>query len=224
MKQAGLILLLALPALTHAVESTNLFVDPAARAAVVNLPAASLRPQAPVKSLDATIGMVMRLRHESPKVNGVIRIDHGTGALVDGLILTARHVVEGAGKNLCEVNGKWVQCRVIVEDADLDIAVLEPQEPIVPQTYAVVDGCHSSVKGTPIAVLPAKKLSTLWMNIEGFHHGASGSPVIKDGRVIAVAVAMRSEEESNTVQIVPAIMLQEIWEQAKQNINVASSR
>jgi len=157
-------------------------------------------------------------------VNGVIRIDHGTGALVDGLILTARHVVEGAGKNLCEVNGKWIQCRMLAEDADLDIAVLVPLEPITPPTYALVDGCHSSVKGTPIAVLPAKKLSTLWMNIEGFHHGASGSPVIKDGRVIAVAVAMRSEEESNTVQIVPAMMFQEVWEAAKQSVNVASTR
>lgn len=222
MKKISALLLFVLPAfVSNSADTSGLFADPAASRPTVALPA----PALPIgRTLTANVSMVMRLRHESPKVNGITRIDHGTGALLDGLILTARHVVEGEGTTLCEVDGKWVPCRMIADDPDIDIAVLEPLSPIKPAGYTAVDGCHSSVKGTPIAVLPARKVSTLWMNIQGFHHGASGSPVIQNGRVIAVAVAMRSEIESNSVQIVPAVMLQEIWELARQKSTVAIAR
>lgn len=167
------------------------------------------------KALPASINTVMRMRHEWPKVGGVTRIDHGTGALVDGLILTASHVVAGEGPNLCEIDGAWIPCRVLAEDKDIDIAVLQPQIAVTPKTYPVVDGCHSSVKGTPIAVLPTTRLSTLWMNIPGFHHGASGSPIIQNGHVIAVAIAIRSESEPNFVQIVPYAVWADLFEQAR---------
>lgn len=223
MKRVAVVVLFALASVVHAADS-GMFLDPNAASVASVIP--TLTPQhAPVpKFLPASVHTVMRLRHESPKVNGVTRIDHGTGALVDGLILTARHVVEGNGRNLCEINGKWVPCRLIAEDADIDIAVLAPEEAVKPAAYTVVDGCHSSVKGTPIAVLPAKKISTLWMDIQGFHHGASGSPIIQNGKVIAVAVAMRSEIESNSVQIVPYALFAEIWEQARAQTSVAATR
>lgn len=223
MNRVAVIVLFALAVGSQAAEH-GLFLDPNAASVATIVP--NLAPaSAPLpKALPATVKTVMRLRHESPKVDGVTRIDHGTGALVDGLILTARHVVEGKGRNLCEIEGNWVPCRVVAEDADIDIAILAPEQPVQPAAYTVVDGCHSSVKGTPIAVLPAKKVSTLWMNIEGFHHGASGSPIIQNGRVIAVAVAMRSEIESNSVQIVPYALFAEIWEQARAQTSVAATR
>lgn len=174
-------------------------------------------------ALNATVNTVVRIRHEWPKTaDGVTRIDHGTGALVDGLLLTARHVIEGEGTSICEVNGAWIPCRLLVEDKDIDIAVLEPLQSVQPKPYDVVNGCHSSVKGTPVAVLPMKRLSTLWMNIPGFHHGASGSPLIENGKVIAVAIAIRSERESDYVQIVPYALWANLWEQARSRSSVAS--
>jgi len=174
-------------------------------------------------ALHATINTVVRIRHEWPKTaDGVVRIDHGTGALVDGLLLTARHVIEGEGTNICEINGAWIPCRLLIEDKDIDIAILEPMETVQPKPYTVVNGCHSSVKGTPIAVLPMKRLSTLWMNIPGFHHGASGSPLIENGKVIAVAIAIRSEIESDFVQIVPYALWANMWETARSRSSVAS--
>jgi len=223
MNKIAVISVFALAVSVHAADHGH-FLDPSAASVASVLPVLTPTPAPISKALPASIKSVMRLRHESPKVDGVTRIDHGTGALVDGLILTARHVIDGKGRNLCEVDGVWVQCRVIAEDADIDIAVLMPVIPIQPAPYTIVDGCHSSVKGTPIAVLPAKKVSTLWMNIEGFHHGASGSPIIQNGKVIAVAVAMRSEIESNAVQIVPYALFAEIWEQARAQSLVASTR
>jgi len=228
MKKFASILLAVLTVSAHAADY-GFFLDPNASslAAVHSVPTQPIvnTPPAPTqsrqlasipKALPATINTVMRLRHEWPKSGGMTRIDHGTGALVDGLILTARHVIEGVGTNLCEINGAWVPCRVLAEDKDIDIAVLEPQISVQPKTYTVVDGCHSSVKGTPIAVLPTKRLSTLWMNIRGFHHGASGSPIIESGKVIAVAIAIRSEEESDFVQIVPYAVWASLFEQARQ--------
>lgn len=223
MNKIAVVVVFAMAVATQAAEY-GLFLDPNAPSVATVLPVLTPSVTSLPKSLPATVNSVMRLRHESPKVDGVTRIDHGTGALVDGLILTARHVVEGTGKNLCEVAGNWVPCRIIAEDADIDIAVLEPMIPVQPQPYTVVDGCHSSVKGTPIAVLPAKKISTLWMNVQGFQHGASGSPIIQNGKVIAVAVAMRSEIESNSVQIVPYALFAEIWEQARAHTTVAAAR
>lgn len=202
-----------------------IFLDPKATNVVATPPAISGPKTLPAAGgLPAAVVSVMRLRHESPKAGGVVRIDHGTGALVDGLILTARHVVAGQGNSLCEIDDNWVPCRIIAEDADIDIAILEPVLPVKPKPYAVIDGCHSSVKGSPIAVLPARKKSTLWMEIAGFHHGASGSPVIHNGRVIAVAVAMRSETESNSVQIVPYAHFADIWELARSQIAQAINR
>jgi len=209
------------------------FLDPNAIASVAAVHSVPTQPIQPIvntppaptqsrqltsfpKALPATINTVMRMRHEWPRSGGTTRIDHGTGALVDGLILTARHVIEGAGTNLCEIDGAWIPCRLLAEDKDIDIAVLEPQITVQPRTYTVVDGCHSSVKGTPISVLPSKRISTLWMNIPGFHHGASGSPVIENGKVIAVAIAIRSEEEPHFVQIVPYAVWATLFDQARQ--------
>lgn len=223
MNRVAVIALFTLAVGSQAAEH-GLFLDPNAASVATVLPALAPQSSPIPKALPASVKAVMRLRHESPKVDGVTRIDHGTGALIDGLILTARHVIEGKGRNYCEIQGQWVPCRVVAEDADIDIAILTPEHPVQPAEYPVVDGCHSSVKGTPIAVLPAKKISTLWMDIQGFHHGASGSPIIQNGKVIAVAVAMRSEIESNAVQIVPYALFAEIWEQARARTSVAATR
>jgi len=223
MNRVAFVLLFTLAVAIQAADHGH-FLDPSATAVASVLPVLAPTTAPMPKCLPASVKSVMRLRHESPKVDGVTRIDHGTGALIDGMILTARHVIDGAGRNLCEVDGAWVQCRVVAEDADIDIAVLVPETPVQPAPYTIVDGCHSSVKGTPIAVLPAKKISTLWMSVPGFHHGASGSPIIQNGKVIAVAVAMRSEIESNTVQIVPYVLFAEIWERARTQSSVAAVR
>jgi hypothetical protein len=162
--------------------------------------------------LSHPVSLVMRIRNQSPAHNGVVQINHGTGALIDGRIVTALHVVDGPGDILIEINGQWVKCAIVLQDKDIDVAVIEPLVPL--DSFAIynpVDGCHSSVKGTPVRVLDASPLSTLWMKIPGFHHGASGSPIIRDGRLIAVGVAIRSEEEPDYVNIVPAALIEEAF-------------
>jgi hypothetical protein len=146
----------------------------------------------------------LRVRAERIEPIGIIT-SCGTAHVTEQGIVTAAHVVE-QGVVTIETAEGWVKCEVLRRDDDLDIAILRPARKI--KAEKAKDGCHASVRGTPIECLKVTLRGTLTAEIEGFDHGGSGSPIYHKGKFVGICVAMCGP----IVRFVPALLVQAFLE------------
>jgi hypothetical protein len=153
-------------------------------------------------SLPAAEGF--RLRHSY--VEGKLTITkHGTAfAFSPRKLLTAAHNVLENGKALdgliVEVGERWLPCSVVKFNAEADIAILSVKEDVPSFQFGedpdegsaiVLSGSKrgQEVKREAGKITNAYTRGLLFVGSVRFDHGMSGSPVLKDGKVVGMAVA-----------------------------------
>lgn len=109
----------------------------------------------------------------------------------EGLIVTAYHVVAYEGGCFClDKNGQWIECDTIKIDIRRDLAFLKPRQPLKFKHFDKESGpvIYASVGGAPV-----KPLYGLGSEYSGFGPGASGSPVVVNGKLVGVATGFRED-------------------------------
>ena len=151
-----------------------------------------------------------RLRADTPRGTVI----HGTACVVDGLVITASHVVEGETARI-EVDARWVNCTVQRRDTGKDIVLLKPDEPL-PDSCASGSGIWAAIgqpadKEHPPQQLPVRRLEFGWnksrLTCAGYASGGSGAPIYIDGRLFGISVAAERDpdrpEEATVVVYIP---------------------
>ena len=135
----------------------------------------------------------LRIRCEELQDDGKLHMTHGTCCVVGGKVLTAAHLLERDDKSMrdhawVETKDAWVWCDLDKRVKGKDLVWLKPRLKIA-DTHADGDGCYASV-----AMQPVKRLKIDGACIRGFDEGGSGSPVYRDGRLVAIAVGIGANE------------------------------
>lgn len=151
-------------------------------------------------------------------------INHGTACAISAhTLVTAAHVVQGADEIFIDDEIGWLRCKVVKQDAETDIAILECKSVTLHFIPLDTAARHvgetvtlwSSVLGAKIKSI-AGTLHSLWdkqahgrwlCEAQGFDHGGSGSPVVIEHKLIGVATALNSEQSKQPV-FVPAACVQ----------------
>jgi serine protease Do len=186
-------------------------------------------PEIVAKAKPAIVEIVSSDAKGSPKTQG-------TGFFVspDGLVVTNRHLIEGANSITAVSNTGAIFLfeRVVSQPAGADIAVLKFRATDVPflklgESTKAVEGQKVIVIGNPTGnmgtvsdgIISAFRENRSLIQITApISHGASGSPVIdENGQVIGVATLVSAEGQNLNfaipVETVSAALMQEPSEQ-----------
>jgi serine protease Do len=144
-----------------------------------------------------------------------VKKSQGTGFFVspNGLLVTNRHVIEGAGSITAMTNNGAIFLfeGVVAEPPGLDLAVLKFHATDVPflnlgESTTAVEGQKVIVIGNPTGhmgtvsdgIISAFRENRYWIQITApISHGSSGSPVLDEaGRVIGVATLVSAEGQN----------------------------
>jgi hypothetical protein len=147
-------------------------------------------------------------------------IQCGTAAVLDDLlVVTCKHVVEDRGVVMVEDSEGWVICKVLKEDADFDLAYMEPARKLKP-VKRDLNGTHifGSALGEPIKAHDAELIGSASAASKGFDHGCSGAPIVKDGKLVGITTAGRAfagafivdQQDRKTAVFVPRAMVDDL--------------
>lgn len=131
-----------------------------------------------------------------------VGIGHGTGFMYQGFLVTCAHVMDGKDAALVWNGSEWIDAVLLKIDPVTDVAILAPSsafgQPDAPAGFV----CYArNGKLDVYATLRITKELDGFCTMKGFDHGASGSPVFKDGKLYGMARAIKQRSNWRKVMV-----------------------
>lgn len=135
--------------------------------------------------------------------------NHGTAFLYDGYVISCSHLLHGATTARIRYEGQWLDCVLVKSDDLADVAYFKPAKPIgecaSPIGFICMAGFEDRLTQKELPVTAIVKYNQVKLKGE-FTHGASGSPIYRDGKLFGMATAYGD----GIVSILPVAIIKDL--------------
>lgn len=137
---------------------------------------------------------------------------HGTAFSYQGMLVTCAHVMDGKNSALVWNGAEWIDAALVKIDNTADVAFLMPSSNFLPPND-IPAGFVCVARNGKLDIYQTLTITSEkdgFCTMKGFDHGASGSPVFKDGKLYGMARGIKQRQNwrkrmvrTDDIEVVP---------------------